>query len=105
MKLRHRFVPAADPNAPEACSLTPVDGERRRHDMVRLFEKLVEEKPSARGNEFVFRGDADELWEMVSAFVDDESLCCPFYSYDQRETEGGVILFVGAPPARVELQL
>jgi hypothetical protein len=103
--LRYRLVPAADPNAPEACSLTPADGERRRPEMARLFAMLAEERPSARGNEFVFRGDADELWAMVTAFVDEESLCCPFYSYEQRETADGVTLFVGAPPARVQLEI
>jgi hypothetical protein len=103
--LRHRLVPASDPSAPEACSLTPANGERRRPEMARLFAMLAEERPSARGNQFVFRGDSDELWKMVSAFVDEESLCCPFYSYEQREGEGSVILLVGAPPAHVELQL
>ncbi len=105
MTRRHRLVPAADPNAPEACSLTRADGERRRTDMARLFAMLAEERPSPRGNEFVFRGDADKLWQMVTAFVNEESLCCPFYNYEQRETADGVTLFVGAPPARVELQL
>ena len=105
MTLRHRLVPASDPYAPEACSLTPANGERRRSEMARLFAMLAEERPSARGNEFVFRGDSDELWKMVSAFIDEESLCCPFYSYEQRETLDGVTLFVGAPPARVELEI
>ncbi len=105
MTLRHRLVPAADPNAPEACSLTPANGERRRPDMARLFAMLAEERPSARGNEFVFLGDAHELWEMVTGFVDEESLCCPFYSFEQHETEDGVSLFVGAPPVRVELEI
>lgn len=105
MTLRHRLVAASDPDAPEACTLTREDGERRGPAMTQLFAMVTEQRESPRGNEFVFRGDADELWQMVTAFVDEESLCCPFYSYEQRETEGGVILFVGAPPARVELQL
>ena len=59
---------------------------------------------AARGNEFVFRGDRNDLWEMVSLFVDEESVCCPFYNYEQRETDQGVSLLVGTPPVRVELQ-
>jgi hypothetical protein len=105
MTLRQRFVPASDPDAPETCSLTSADGERRAPEMQRLFAALVAENKSARGNEFVFRGDRDELWRMVTAFVDEESVCCPFYSYDQWETEDGVSLLVGAPAARVELNL
>ena len=31
--LRHRLVPASDPDAPESCSITPDDSERRRPDM------------------------------------------------------------------------
>lgn len=102
--LRYRLVPASDPDAPEACSMTREDGERRSTDMKRLFAALVAENPSARGNEFVFRGDREELWEMVSLFVDEESVCCPFYNYEQRETDDCVALLVGMPPARVQLQ-
>jgi len=103
--LRYRLVPASDPDAPESCSMTREDGERRGTDMNRLFAALVAENPSPRGNEFVFRGDRDELWDMVSLFVDEESVCCPFYNYEQRETDDGVSLLVGTPPACVELQL
>jgi hypothetical protein len=85
--------------------MTADDGARRRTDLSVLFARLVEQRETARGNEFVFLGDADELWEMVTAFVDEESLCCPFYSYEQRETADGATLFVGAPPARVELEI
>lgn len=103
--LRYRLVSASDPGAAEACTMTREDGQRRGADMKRLFAALVAEKPSARGNEFVFRGDRDELWEMVSLFVDEESVCCPFYNYEQRETDDGVSLHVGTPPASVKLEL
>lgn len=103
-ELRHRFIAASDPDAPESCSITSEDSERRRPDMKRLFAALAGENKSARGNEFVFRGDRDELWEMVTMFVDEESVCCPFYNYEQRETEDGVSLLVGIPAARVTLQ-
>jgi hypothetical protein len=105
MTLRYRLVPASDPDAPQACSMTREDGQRRGPDMQRLFAALVAENPSARGNEFVFGGDRDELWEMVSLFVDEESVCCPFYNYEQRETDEGVSLLVGMPPAPVKLEL
>ena len=42
---------------------------------------------------------------MVSLFVDEESVCCPFYNYELRETDDGISLLVGTPPARVKLQL
>jgi hypothetical protein len=102
--LRHRLVAAADPDAPQECTLTREDGERRGPAITQLFAALAEQREMPRGNEFVFLGNADELWQLVTAFVDEESLCCPFYSYEQRETAAGVTLFVGAPAARVELQ-
>jgi hypothetical protein len=103
--LRYRLVQASHPEAPEACTLTREDGERRGPALTQLFAVLAEQRETPRGNEFVFRGDSDELWQMVTSFVDEESLCCPFYSYEQRETADGVTLFVGAPPARVELEI
>ena len=51
------------------------------------------------------RGDRDDLWEIVSLFVDEESVCCPFYNYEQREIEDGVALLVGTPAASVKLDL
>lgn len=102
--LRYRLIPASDPGAPEACLITPADSERRRPDMKRLFAALIAENKSARGNEFVFRGDRDELWEMVSLFVDEESICCPFYNYEQRETDDGVSLLVGITVTPVKLE-
>jgi hypothetical protein len=102
---RFRLVPASDPNAPQECSMTRADGERRRADLKRLFAALASEKASARGSEFVFRGDRDELWELVTLFVDEEAVCCPFFDYEQRETKDGVSLCVGIPAAAVRLEL
>ena len=56
--LRHRLVPASDPNADPSCRLTREDGQRRQADTGRLFAQLAEQRQSARGHEFVFRGDA-----------------------------------------------
>jgi len=99
--LRHRLVPATDPGAEEACRLTAEDGSRRKADTQRLFALLAEQRTSARGNEFVFRGDRDELWREVSLFVDEESQCCPFYNYELSEQADGVTLRVGSPPAPI----
>ena len=37
--------------------------------------------------------------EALSLFVDEESRCCPFFSYEQMEEPNGVILRVINPPA------
>src|SRR3972149_5286140 len=73
-----RRAPASEPDADPACRLQREEGQRRRADTDRLFAALAEQRETAAGNEFVFRGDPDTLWEQVSAFVDEEAGCCPF---------------------------
>jgi len=102
VQLRRRVVPALDPGADPACSLTPEAGKRRAPDMERLFSQLREQRQTEGGNEFVFRGDPDTLWAEVSRFVDEESACCPFFTYEQLEEPNGVVLRVTAPPATVQ---
>src|SRR5207244_1064051 len=96
---RRRFVEALEPGADPACRLTGDDGKRRLPGMERLFSQLAEQREAGGGNECVFRGDVDSLWEELSLFVDEESRCCPFFSYEQMEEPNGVILRVINPPA------
>lgn len=99
--LRHRLVPAAEPNAEPACRLTREDGRRRQADTGRLFDRLAEQRQTARGHEFVFRGEPASLWDDVSLFVDEESQCCPFFTFEQFEEADGVTLRVVNPPSTV----
>ena len=99
--LRRRLVPASDPNAEPACRLTREDGERRQADTGRLFGQLAGQRQTARGHEFVFRGDTESLWNEVTLFVDEESQCCPFFTYEQVEGSDGVTLRVLNPPSPV----
>ena len=99
--LRHRLVPASEPGADPACRLTRGEGQLRRADTSRLFAQLADQRQTARGNDFIFRGNADDLWEQISLFVDEESRCCPFFDYETSEQPDGVTLRVSAPPAPV----
>jgi hypothetical protein len=101
-KLRYRLVPASEPGTEEACRLTTEDGQRRKADTQRLFAQLAEQRKDARGNEFIFRGDREELWENVSLFVDEEAECCPFFTYELMEEADGVTLRVDSPPAPIQ---
>ena len=94
MSERHRLVPASEPEADPACRLTADDGKRRQSEMDRLFAALAEQRETEGGNEFVFRGDPDTLWREVSTFVDEESRCCPFFTFEQVEQPDGVVLRV-----------
>ena len=100
--LRRRVVPALDPGADPACRLRPEEGRRRAPDLERLFSHLGEQRQIAGGNEFLFRGDVEDLWREVSLFVDEESACCPFFTYEQLEEPNGVVLRVTATPATVQ---
>ena len=94
LNLRYRLVPASEPDAEPACRLTRKEGQRRRADTDRLFAQLAEQRQTGQGNEFVFRGERDALWNDVSLFVDEESRCCPFFTFEQLEREDGVLLRV-----------
>ncbi len=91
---RHRLVPASEPDADPACVLTPEEGRRRQADIDRLFAALAEQHETASGNEFVFRGNPEDLWDQVSTFVDEEARCCPFFTFEQVEQPDGVLLRV-----------
>lgn len=94
MSLRHRIVPASEPGAGPACRLTREEGQQRQADTDRLFARLATQREAGGVNEFVFRGDLDELWNEVSLFVDEESRCCPFFTFEQVEEDDGVLLRV-----------
>ena len=94
MSERRRLVPAAEPDADPACRLQREEGQRRQADTDRLFASLAGQRETAAGNEFVFRGDPSALWEQVSAFVDQEARCCPFFTFEQVERADGVLLRV-----------
>ena len=89
---RHRLVPAGEPDADPACRLTPDEGHRRQADTDGLFAQLKEQRQTAEGQEFVFHGDPAPLWNEVSTFVDEESRCCPFLTFEQIEQAEGVLL-------------
>lgn len=100
-ELRTRLVPATEPGADPACRLTPEEGRRRQADIDRLFARLVEQRQTGRGNEFIFRGDPATLWDEVALFVEEESQCCPFFTFEQIEEADGVTLRVLYPPSPV----
>ncbi len=94
MSDRHRLVPASEPDVEPACRLTAEEGRHRQTDTDKLFAQLAEQRQTAAGNEFVFRGDPDTLWSEVSTFVDEEAQCCPFFTFEQVEQTEGVLLRV-----------
>ncbi len=91
---RQRLVPASKPDADPACRLTPEAGRRRQTDNDHLFAQMAEQRQTAEGQEFIFRGEPGAVWAEVSTFVDEETLCCPFLTFEQIEQPDGVLLRV-----------
>lgn len=91
---RRRTVAALEPDADPACRLTREEGKRRQPAIDRLFAALAGQEQTEGGTLFLFRGDPDALWNEVSAFVDEEAVCCPFYTFEQTEQADGVLLRV-----------
>lgn len=100
MTVRRRVVPAREPDAAPECRLTPETGRQRQASIDRLFARLAGQRDAARGTEFTFQGNGDELWDELTAFVDEESICCPFFSFEQRQVADGVVLLIEAPASR-----
>jgi len=97
-ELRHRLVEPPELDAPRECRMTPDEGRRRAPAMARLFAHLATEKNLDDGIEYVFAGDSPTLWDDVAAYANEESACCPFFTFDQQETADGIVLRVIAPP-------
>ncbi len=92
--VRRRVVPATEPGAEPVCRLTREEGQRRQAEVDKLFSMLAEHRRAGDGDEWLFQGDRDELWQAVSAFVDEEARCCPFFTFEQEERPDGVLLRV-----------
>jgi hypothetical protein len=55
---------------------------------------MAEQRQTGEGQEFVFRGEPGAVWDEVSTFVDEETQCCPFLTFEQIEQPDGVLLRV-----------
>ncbi len=92
--MRTRTVSASEPDAEPACRLTSADGRRRQADTGKLFSQLREQRQTPQGQEFLFAGNSEDIWQQMTVFVDEEAICCPFFSFEQIEQEDGVLLKV-----------
>ena len=88
-ELRRRYVAASEPDAEPVCRMEP---GQRRSDIGPLFSKVVESREIPGGSELRFAGPPDALWEEITAFVEEERKCCPFFSFEQLEVADGVVL-------------
>jgi hypothetical protein len=92
--LRSLTIEASQPGAEKACLLTPEDGARRQADIDSLFANAVQNRPIDEGQVLTLKGNPDELWPRVLGFIEEERLCCPFFSFHAQELADGVELTI-----------
>jgi len=79
---------------PIACSLDQADLPDRRAQMAELGQTLT--AVHAEGRSARLRFPVDQRTE-VEAFVEAESACCPFFSFEQAQLGSQIELAVAAP--------
>ncbi|HET9201397.1 MAG TPA: hypothetical protein VFO84_10560 [Dehalococcoidia bacterium] len=92
--MRTLTVEASQPDAEKACLMTADQGQRRQGDLDSLFSKVVKNTPIEDGQVLRLQGDRDDLWQKVLAFIEEEKVCCPFFSFEARELPDGVELTI-----------
>jgi hypothetical protein len=92
--MRTLTVEASQPDAEKACQMNEADGQRRKGDLETLFGAVAENKPLPEGQILLLKGDQDDLWAKVIAFIEEERVCCPFFSFEARELPDGVELTI-----------
>jgi hypothetical protein len=92
--MRTLTVQASQPDAEKACLMTAEDGQRRGGDLDALFGAVVKNTPLEEGQILHLKGDPDDLWQKALAFIEEEKVCCPFFSFQARELIDGVELTI-----------
>lgn len=92
--MRTLTVHASQPGADKACLMTLDQGASREGDIDSLFASVVSQTELDDGQVLRLKGDPDDLWPRVEAFIEEEKVCCPFFSFEARELEDGVELTI-----------
>ena len=105
VKPRRRHVAPRDPNAEQVCLLDKEAASRRSPSVEGRGEPPDAFLDAARSQETreagaTFRFAAEPgMWERMSAFVDEEGDCCPFFAFEQSEEGDELVLRIITPPA------
>jgi hypothetical protein len=101
--MRTLTVEASQPDAEKACLMTNADSQRRKPELDALFAAVVENTSLHEGQVMRLQGDPEDLWEKVTTFIEEEKVCCPFFSFEARELADGVELTItGARLGEIE---
>jgi hypothetical protein len=92
--MRELTVHASEPNADKACRLDAGGQRRRQNEINSLFAAIAQRRELDDGQVLLLRGNPNELWPRVEAFIAEESVCCPFFSFQAAERDDGVELTI-----------
>ncbi len=93
---RRRTVPPLDPNAEQVCLLDKEWAARRKENPEGFLDMARSQETSEHSTVFHFEA-TPEIWDRMSTFVDEERECCPFFSFEQWEDGGEVLLKISRP--------
>ncbi len=95
---RRRHVAPRDPQAEQVCSLDKEAAARRSEPPDAFLAAARSQETREDGATFRFAAEPG-IWERMSAFVDEEGECCPFFAFEQSEEGDELVLRIIRPPA------
>ena len=97
VKPRRRHVAPRDPNAEQVCLLDKEAASRRSEPPDAFLAAARSQETREDGATFRFAAEPG-MWERMSAFVDEEGDCCPFFAFEQSEEGDELVLRIITPP-------
>ena len=97
LKPRRRYTAPRDPNAEQVCSLDKETAAGRSEPPDAFLDAARSQETLENGATFRFAAEPG-MWERMSAFVDEEGECCPFFAFEQLEEGDELVLRIIRPP-------
>ncbi len=98
-RLHYRFLPPPSPGGERVCLLDRETALRREQPPDAIFAAAIHQDVRSDGSELRFEARPG-TWDRVSVFMDEESVCCPFFSFEAWEEGAEVVLLIEMPEER-----
>jgi len=94
MRRHYRYLPPPGPQTEQVCLLDRETALRRKEPPDAIYEQARVQDVTEDGSELRFDARPG-LWQRISTFIDEESECCPFFSFEEWEESGEIVLRIG----------
>ena len=101
LEQRRRYVPPRQPDAEQVCLLDKEAAARRSESPDAFLAAARSQETREDGATFRFAAEPG-MWERMSAFVDEEGECCPFFAFEQWEEGAELVLRIIRPSPGAE---